>query len=61
MDRDRKIDSVKMMREIRGRLSKKFGQMTFEEQKKVHGKKIGPEVQWPATRRLQPTAEKRGG
>ena len=33
MERERKIDSVKMMHQIRDRLSKVFGQMTFEEQK----------------------------
>ena len=60
MDRDRKIDSVKMMRDIRGRLSKKFGQMTFEEQKKYMAKKLGRKSSG-LTRRLQPTAEKRGG
>lgn len=34
MTNDKKFDSVKMMRTIRDELSKKFGKMSFEEQKK---------------------------
>jgi len=30
----KKFDSVKMMREIRDKLSKEFNKLTFEEQKK---------------------------
>ena len=47
MDREGKIDSVKMMRTIRGRLSKAFGQMTFEEQKKYITKQLRRKIQWP--------------
>ena len=60
MERERKIDSVKMMREIRGRLSKVFSEMTFEEQKKYMAKELGRKSRG-LTSRLQPTAEKRGG
>ena len=34
MRREKKFDAVKMMREIRVKLSEKFSKMTFEEQKK---------------------------
>ena len=60
MDREGKIDSVKMMRKIRDRLSKEFGQMTFEEQKEYMTKQLRRKSSG-LTRRLQPTAEKRGG
>ncbi len=32
---DKKVDAVKMMREIRDRLSGEFATVTFEEQKRV--------------------------
>ena len=38
--KNKKFDSVKMMREIRDELSKKFMKMTFEEQKKYIRKNI---------------------
>ena len=60
MDREGKIDSVKMMRKIRDRLSKEFGQMTFEEQKEYMTKQLRRKSSG-RTRRLRPTAEKRGG
>jgi hypothetical protein len=60
MDREKKIDSVKMMREIRDRLGKVFGQMTFEEQKKYMAKELSRKSRG-LTGRLQPTAERRGG
>jgi len=34
MKNDKKFDSVKMMRSIRDKLSKKFIEMSYEEQKK---------------------------
>ena len=36
----KKFDSVKMMREIRDELSRKFSKMTFEDQKKYIQKQL---------------------
>ena len=40
MKSKKKIDSVKMMREIRDKLSKEFSAMSYEEQKKYIKEKI---------------------
>lgn len=36
----KKFDSVKMMREIRDKLSKEFNKLTFAEQKKIIKQKV---------------------
>jgi len=40
MKREKQFDAVKMMREIRDRLSKEFTKMSYEEQKKYIQKNI---------------------
>jgi len=41
---DKKFDAVKMMREIRDKLSKEFMNLSYEEQKKYIKERIKPET-----------------
>ncbi|MGR3311671.1 MAG: hypothetical protein ACUZ77_12975 [Candidatus Brocadiales bacterium] len=43
MGREKKFDAVKMMREIRDKLSKEFMNMSYEEQERYIKEKIKPE------------------
>jgi hypothetical protein len=51
------FDSVKMMREIRERLSKEFTNMTYQEQKIFIEKKIMKEGKWFEVRRTMITSQ----
>jgi len=44
MRNDKKFDAVKMMREIRDKLSKEFMNLSYEEQKRYIRERIKPET-----------------
>ena len=44
MRSEKKFDAVRMMREIRDELSKKFMNMSYEEQKKYIKERIKPKI-----------------
>ena len=44
MRSDKKFDTVKMMREIRDKLSKEFMNMSYDEQKRYIRERIKPEI-----------------
>lgn len=44
MRSEKKFDAVKMMREIRDKLSKEFRNMSYEEQKRYIKERIKPET-----------------
>ena len=44
MKNDQEFDAVKMMREIRDKLSRKFMDMSYEEQKRYIKEKVKPKI-----------------
>jgi len=44
MRSDKKFDAMKMMREIRDKLSKEFMNMSYDEQKRYIRERIKPEI-----------------